>query len=361
MNIGLDMSKKDQIAQYLRGRIQNNFYSAGKRLESVRKLAEDFGVSLKIVTDALGDLEKDGLVRREAGRGVFAEQGKKLLFVFIGGDIASPYHYYAPGVDERAKERRIKVDRLPLAFIRNNADSRNLAEQLKHEYFGIIYDGYFMKGDEPEVRFFQETGLPVVLPHALTGDNETTPFMVIHPDFKKAFSDGIRYLRHCGHRRIATLTFPITDSFRGYTKQGYLAFLDSLGCETPEFYLVRTKYSEKGIASGIRKLMTFEKKPTALICISDFFAMYAMKAFHQLGIQIPERLSVMGFCGYPGGETLEPPLSTVDVSYHESGRLAVDTVCQPDSWFGGEAAKRVIIIPHKIIERKSVKILKEKG
>ncbi|OQA87920.1 MAG: Catabolite control protein A [Lentisphaerae bacterium ADurb.Bin242] len=359
MNIAPDISKKDQIAQYLRGRIRNNIYPAGKRLESVRSLADDFDVSLKIVTDALSDLEKEGLVRREAGRGVFAEQGRKLLFVFIGGDIEAPYHYYSPGVEERAKERRIKVERLPLAFIRSNAGC-NLAQQFKRDYFGIIFDGYYMRGDEPEVNFFQETGLPVVLPHALTGDNETTPFMVIHPDFKQAFSDGVRCLYEKGHRRIATLTFDVDDAFRGYTKEEYLAFLEGLGCETPEAFLVQTKYGENEIARGISRLLKKAKKPTALMCVSDFFAMYAMKTMCRLGIRIPEEISVMGFCGYPGGEALEPPLSSVDMHYHDAGRLAVDTVCQPDSWFGKDASKRVIVTSHTIIERKSIKTLKRK-
>ena len=65
MNLTPDISKKDQIAQYIRGRIRNNYYPAGKRLESVRRLADEFNVSLKIVTDALADLEMEGLVRRE--------------------------------------------------------------------------------------------------------------------------------------------------------------------------------------------------------------------------------------------------------------------------------------------------------
>ena len=359
MNLTPDISKKDQIAQYIRGRIRNNYYPAGKRLESVRRLADEFNVSLKIVTDALADLEMEGLVRREAGRGVFAEQGRRLLFVFIGGDIESPYHYYSPGVEERAKERRIQVDRLSLAFIRSNA-GRNLARQFRRDYFGIIFDGYYMRGDEPEVAFFRETGLPVVLPHALTGDNDTTPFMVIHPDFRKAFSDGIRCLYQHGHSKIATLTFDVDDAFRGYTKEEYLTFLRELGCETPEAFLVQTRYAENAIAAGIAGLMRKKEKPTALICVSDFFAMYAMKAMRRLEIQIPEDVSVMGFCGYPGGEALEPPLSSVDMHYHDAGRLAVDTVCQPDSWFGKSAADRVIITPHTNIERKSIRELNRK-
>ena len=99
MNLTPDISKKDQIAQYIRGRIRNNYYPAGKRLESVRRLADEFNVSLKIVTDALADLEMEGLVRREAGRGVFAEQGRRLLFVFIGdGTLPGWYNQIIAGV-----------------------------------------------------------------------------------------------------------------------------------------------------------------------------------------------------------------------------------------------------------------------
>lgn len=122
-------------------------------------IADEFNVSLKIVTDALADLEMEGLVRREAGRGVFAEQGRRLLFVFIGGDIESPYHYYSPGVEERAKERRIQVDRLSLAFIRSNA-GRNLARQFRRDYFGIIFDGYYMRGDDPKSPFSAKRACP---------------------------------------------------------------------------------------------------------------------------------------------------------------------------------------------------------
>ena len=356
MNIQPDISKREQIARYLRSRIQNNLYPAGKRWESVRRLADEFNVSLKIVTDAMADLEKEGLVRREAGRGVFAEQGKKLLFVFIGGDIASPYHYYSPGVEERAGERRLKVDRLSLAFIRSNAGS-SLARQFRHDYFGIIFDGYYMRGDEPELAFFRETGLPVVMPHGLTGDNETTPFMVIHPDFRNAFSDGVRCLRRRGHRKIATLTFDSDDAFRGYTQEEYLAFLRELDCRTPEAFLLQTKYDENEIAAGIARLMRAGEKPTAMICVSDFFAMYAMKAMHRIGIRIPEDVSVMGFCGYPGDEALDPPLASVDMHYHDAGRLAVDMVCQPDSWFGKTAGMRRIITPHTVMERNSIRTL----
>lgn len=354
MNLKLDMSKREQIAQFLRNKIRSNEYPSGKRLESVRKLATEFNVSLKIVTDALDDLEDEGLIRREAGRGVFVEQGKKLLFVFIGGDIASPYNYYMPGIDERARERRIKVERLPVTFLRNNADGKSLAAQLKRDYFGVIYDGYFMVGNEPEVKIFHEAGLPVVLPHALTGDNKTTPFLAIHPDFKTAFSDGIRHLREKGHTRIATLTFQSKEGFRGYTRDEYAAFLESLGCEEADRLITFSHYREDAIAEAMRELMSGKKKPTAMICISDFYAMYAIKALHGMGVRIPEDLSVMGFCGYPGGGALEPPLSSVDLLYHEAGRLAVDQICESDRWYGKDAARRIILMPHKIIERKSV-------
>ena len=42
------------------------------------------------------------------------------------------------------------------------------------------------------------------------------------------------------------------------------------------------------------------------------------------GIRIPEEVAVMGYCGYPGGEFMDPPLSTVDYHYFRIGYEALD-------------------------------------
>ena len=60
-----------QLASILRDHIVSRKYHAGDRLPTEEALARDYDVSRITVRQALGDLEKEGLIKREAGRGTF--------------------------------------------------------------------------------------------------------------------------------------------------------------------------------------------------------------------------------------------------------------------------------------------------
>jgi GntR family transcriptional regulator len=60
-----------QIAQSLRDRIRAGRVVAGERLDNQRRLAREFGVTLMTLRQALGVLERDGLISRRHGLGTF--------------------------------------------------------------------------------------------------------------------------------------------------------------------------------------------------------------------------------------------------------------------------------------------------
>lgn len=60
-----------QLASILRDHIVSGKYQPGDRLSTEEKLARDYDVSRITIRQALGDLEKEGFIRREAGRGTF--------------------------------------------------------------------------------------------------------------------------------------------------------------------------------------------------------------------------------------------------------------------------------------------------
>jgi DNA-binding LacI/PurR family transcriptional regulator len=82
-----------------------------------------------------------------------------------------------------------------------------------------------------------------------------------------------------------------------------------------------------------------------------------MKVAHDLKIQIPEQLSVMGYCGCNEGKFLTPPLSTVDLHYDAIGRKVVEVLARADLWFGREKiALPEIIMPHDVLIRESTMV-----
>ena len=60
-----------QLASILREHIVSGKYLAGDRLPTEEALARDYDVSRITLRQALGDLEKEGFIKREAGRGTF--------------------------------------------------------------------------------------------------------------------------------------------------------------------------------------------------------------------------------------------------------------------------------------------------
>ncbi|WP_253182740.1 substrate-binding domain-containing protein [Arthrobacter sp. SW1] len=71
-------------------------------------------------------------------------------------------------------------------------------------------------------------------------------------------------------------------------------------------------------------LLLHPDRPTAIFCFSDRLAFGIYQAASQLGLRIPEDLSVVGFDNHPFlAESLLPGLSTVQLPHYEMGRWAV--------------------------------------
>jgi LacI family transcriptional regulator len=79
------------------------------------------------------------------------------------------------------------------------------------------------------------------------------------------------------------------------------------------------------VEAGIRALTLFARlqdHPTAIVCSTDMAAVGVMKRAHELGMAVPQELSVIGFDDIPLAGFVTPPLTTVIVPKAELARLA---------------------------------------
>ena len=60
-----------QVAAELRRRIESGHWASGQKISTIEDLQEEFGVARVTVRQAVELLEKDGLVRRQQGKGTF--------------------------------------------------------------------------------------------------------------------------------------------------------------------------------------------------------------------------------------------------------------------------------------------------
>jgi DNA-binding LacI/PurR family transcriptional regulator len=131
-----------------------------------------------------------------------------------------------------------------------------------------------------------------------------------------------RHLAALGHRRIAVITGPDRMEAARARLDGFRSGLDMAGTRIdPE--LVR--HGDFEIATGrdlALELLGLDAPPTAVFACNDGMAVGVYHAAANLGLRIPEDLSVVGFDDLPKAKWTVPPLTTVRQPLREMGAEA---------------------------------------
>jgi DNA-binding LacI/PurR family transcriptional regulator len=72
--------------------------------------------------------------------------------------------------------------------------------------------------------------------------------------------------------------------------------------------------------------LTDDLRPTAVFAASDHEAAFIHDAAIELGMKIPNDLSIVGFADLDFAATMDPPLTTMRQKPHEIGRLAAKLI-----------------------------------
>jgi LacI family transcriptional regulator len=167
-------------------------------------------------------------------------------------------------------------------------------------------------------------GVPTVLLDARSGDPDVPS---VAPDEVTGGRTATEELVRHGHRHIGFVNnvddIPAT---RGRL-QGYQEALAAAGIEFDEGLVVEERSDSAGGFRGTYDLLSRGARPTALFCFNDRMAMGAYQAAAELGLRIPQDLSVVGFDDQDLiADGLRPGLTTVALPHYEMGAWAVDTL-----------------------------------
>ena len=136
-------------------------------------------------------------------------------------------------------------------------------------------------------------------------------------------------LHALGHRRILMVSGALARSDRaqqrhhGYQRGMQLAGLDAQLLEVPFM-----DGAVERIAAHLAACRRTPQMPTALVCSNDLLAIRSVRAARQVGLRVPEDLSVTGFDGITLGSDLTPALSTIVQPNAEIGRRSVELLLQ---------------------------------
>ena len=107
---------------------------------------------------------------------------------------------------------------------------------------------------------------------------------------------------------------------------GYRSALEEAGVLTdPSFVRYGDFYVGGGYLHGM-SLLDRVDRPTAIFAGSDFQAMGVLRAAHDLGLRVPEDLSVVGYDNLPVSEWISPRLTTINQPLQEMAATATRMV-----------------------------------
>lgn len=174
---------------------------------------------------------------------------------------------------------------------------------------------------------------------------------IINDDYSAGYEVG-KYAASKGHNDICYIGVNGKDEAVGiYRKDGVINGLKDHGVVNID--LLETDFSlEKARIMALDYLQ--KKRPTMFIGATDNIALGCLKAINELGLKMPEDISLIGFGGYETSLFINPSLSTIRFNNEEAGKKAGKTIID---LIEENPVDNLQLIDYQLIEGQSVKDL----
>jgi LacI family transcriptional regulator len=170
---------------------------------------------------------------------------------------------------------------------------------------------------------------PIVAVDPHTGPSD---LLTIDSDNLRGARLATEHLLGLGHRRIAMLTGRPDLQSAQLREQGYRQALAAAGVPVDEDLIQVGAYDPDVSADAARRLLTADgnpaDRPTAVFAANDLSAIATIEVAAELGLCVPDDLSVTGFDNVPESALCTPPLTTINQPIREMGLRAIELLIQ---------------------------------
>ncbi|MFW5987980.1 MAG: GntR family transcriptional regulator [bacterium] len=362
-----------QITEYLKEQIKQREYTPGDQLPSESELNELFNVSRITSQRALKEMEQEGLIYREQGKGSFVSSeinpeeldhkenntqkniiamvvpfgnSESWLLEVINGASeklnGSDYHLslFTTGKSSQ-KEKKVLLD-----LMKKNISGIIYYPNKTTKNFDIVHNIYLKKFPIVVIdKYFD--GIPI---HYVNSDNFRGGYLAAE------------YLVEMGHKNISFFS-SISVEIRTSLRDRYLGFCQGLQDNGITINQKLFKFGTDNIDEGMEANNHFWKKSlkevlhnnaTAIFAENDWTATHLMHISSNININIPDDISIIGFDNIDYSASTN--LTTINQDFHKMGFQAADVVLKLIQ--EKETENKNISLPVKLIKRDSVRKLK---
>lgn len=178
-----------------------------------------------------------------------------------------------------------------------------------------------------------------------------SPFGWVMLDNAACVREGVRYLHALGHTRIAALGTYDQGRHPEERSRTFPQAMGELGLSVPPEYRRVIQLNEQDAYTLTRDLMRLPEPPTALFALTGTGASGAFKALRELGVRLPQDVSLLAFDDYPWMSLVNPSIDTFAQPVRQMGEAAANLVLRA---MRGDPPKTVrLTLPGTLLRRGS--------
>ena len=126
-----------------------------------------------------------------------------------------------------------------------------------------------------------------------------------------------------GHKNLAMMTAPYERNDRAQSRLiGLKDAMQAHGLSPDDLQVVVAPYGIESGAAAFENLIQKDTKPTAVFCGNDVLAVGALRKARDMGLTVPNDVSIIGFDDIDLSQVTHPMLTTVHVPHREMGKQA---------------------------------------
>ncbi len=324
----MSLTKSEKILQELYSDLEAGLLGgAEERFLTTRELMELKGVSLKTAFRIIEKLRDSGVIRK-VGRDYrivrtkpVQKQENRMLLGFVATCLESPYF---AKLACQAEELAHSIG-ASLIIASSNYDFKTECERLqmfcRQGVAGIIICPW--ASTPQEEAFYQTLDIPYVM---LGRCPETVDCDAVLVDNQKAAQQMAEHLVQQGCREFAYIGQ--AGKLNDKRLLGFRSGLLEHGIYLNQENIIHSDYHSADKSRAEIQNLLERKHPGRLgvFCYHDLFATRTLNLCHELGIRVPEDVSVAGFDDLPVASEIYPSLTTVSYPVDDMARIAFETL-----------------------------------
>lgn len=179
----------------------------------------------------------------------------------------------------------------------------------------------------------------------------------VYIDNKKGSQEAVEYVISQGHRRIGFVSGPRNVQNSRRRRDGYESALRAHEIRIDSNLFFQGHFLWEDGVAACDYFLALPDPPTAVFCSNDLMAIGMLRRAREMGLSVPEDLSIAGFDDVPLAEWVTPPLTTVQHPRLEMGKLSAEVLL---SRVGELPTVPKVTLENTLIVRNSVGALKRK-